>query len=63
MLDLAGGTTVYPQEKLQWSGGCHKTKISTRPILALHVYILQPQAHPHKDSEVGRIRILDPYET
>lgn len=70
MLDLAGGTTVYlacgaTDLRKSYNGlaAVIKLKFQLDPYSALHVCILQPQAHPYQDSPVGRIRILDPYET
>lgn len=53
----------WSEKKLQWSGCHHQIKISPRPILTLHVCVLQPSAYFYKDPPMGRIRILDPDET
>ena len=53
----------WSEKKLQWSGCHHQIKISPRPILMLHVCVLQPSAYFYKDPPMGRIRILDPDET
>ena len=49
----------WSEKKLQWSGRHHQIKISPRPILTLHVCVLQPSAYFYKDPPMGRIRILD----
>ena len=53
----------WSEKKLQWSGRHHQIKISPRPILTLHVCVLQPSAYFYKDPSMGRVRILEPDET
>ena len=47
------------QKKLSRPGGYHQIKISARPIFALYVCVLQPQADLNQNSSMGRIRFLD----
>ena len=52
------------EKKLQWSSDYHhQIKISPRPILTLHVCVLQPSAYCYKDPPMGRIWLLNPDET
>lgn len=60
MLDLAGGTTVY---LACGATDLRKSYNGLAAVIKLKFCILQPQAHTHQDSAVGRIRILDSYET